>query len=63
MARCLDCDAITFGGFPTRTAAREAIAPTHDIEKAPGAPTPEATAPNSSHQETEQPCTASQTSP
>ncbi|WP_068492493.1 hypothetical protein [Pseudoclavibacter helvolus] len=37
MARCLDCTAITFGGFPTRTAAREAIAPTHDHEEAPGA--------------------------
>lgn len=32
MARCLDCTAITFGGFPTRTAAREAIATTHDAE-------------------------------
>lgn len=38
MARCNDCDAITFGGFPTRTAAREAIATEHDTEKkeAPG---------------------------
>lgn len=36
LAACRDCDAITFGGFPTRTAAREALAG-HDHEEAPGA--------------------------
>lgn len=30
LARCLDCDAITFGGFPSRTAARAALAG-HDL--------------------------------
>lgn len=36
LAACRDCDAITFGGFPTRTAARDALAG-HEHEEAPGA--------------------------
>ncbi|PPF83773.1 hypothetical protein C5E07_09780 [Pseudoclavibacter sp. RFBJ3] len=35
MARCLDCTAITFGGFPTRTAARAALAGHEEQEKTP----------------------------
>lgn len=36
LAACRDCDAITFGGFPTRTAAREALTG-HEHEETPGA--------------------------